>query len=239
MPKWRTHLQHGMPLISTGQGRLFLPQGGTALTSSRLPLPWRGPIPTLRQTLLERPITSTHPVRRTLLPILSARPITSTHSVQRTSPRTLSARLGGPSLPVLLETSRRMRSGAQTWCIRRPAMQACRRLLPELRSSSICASRNPTCYPMHWARRPTSYAAGLSDLSPDAIGIAVRGVSAFGIADLSPDARGDLVRLFRCSVDAAIFPESEAIAVFSPSPKPVWCSFVASIAPHAIGITSA
>jgi hypothetical protein len=89
------------------------------------------------------------------------------------------------------------------------------------------------------AYRPTSYAAGLSDLSPDAIGIAVRGVSAFGIADLSPDARGDLVRLFRCSVDAAIFPESEAIAAFSPSPKPVWCSFVASIAPHAIGITSA
>ena len=62
---------------------------------------------------------------------------------------------------------------------------------------------------------------------------------AFGVSDLSPDARGDLVRLFRCSVDAAIFPKSEAIAAFSPSPKPVWCSFVASIAPHAIGITSA
>lgn len=134
MPKWRTHLHHGMPLISTGQGRLFLPQGGTASTSSRIQPPLRGPMPTLRQTLLERPITSMR-------------------SVQRTSPQMLSEKLGGPSLLVLLETSRRMRSGAQTWCIRRPAMQACRRLLPELRSSSICASRNPTCYPMRWARR--------------------------------------------------------------------------------------
>ena len=88
------------------------------------------------------------------------------------------------------------------------------------------------------AYRPTYYASGLANLSPDAIGITVRGVSAFGIADLQPDAIGELLRIFRCSVDVAIAPDASAVASFSTPPRLVRCSAIAHLLPHAIGIAN-